>query len=563
MADDVSPRQARARRFDVVRRGYDRAQVDAYLDELGDEVAALESAVSEATADALALGIDDKAALAKELGRIGGEISTILEAARSAAEGIRTRASTDAEKWRSEAEAETSAALLASKEQNQALRSGAWNEGTALLTSAVDEANKIRAEAQEDALFMRAEAERDAMRLTSDARRDREEALRSARQEAEFIVGEARAESDGLLASAQKQADLAQERARALEDRRSELLAELEATRASISLLEEEIDSRRQELETPEPEPEVHDEHDHPGLEGGGSVKIVAPSKVVTLRPVDSDELVAEVTALRASSAERAEAERRALETVAVIAPPEPALAAVPPEDIDPPAQATEVADTATSAPAATQAPSTPETSDEDPAHAERNEDPQPDEIGSLFAALRSADSVASVASAQPAGRVASATAVATREPEPDPQDTGPGPLEDAVPPAPAPEVVVGDESPGQALGAQNEALKEIKRALVDLQNETLEALRTDEAWVPPDDFMNRFDGPFATLPTSTGGDGSADAAAFASDLHDSVLSAIEDTRGSGKGTRAVAAAASKVFRTWRSDEAERRLRRL
>jgi len=38
------------------------------------------------------------------------------------------------------------------------------------------------------------------------------------------------------------------------------------------------------------------------------------------------------------------------------------------------------------------------------------------------------------------------------------------------------------------------------------------------------------------------------------------VSSAIDRVRDAGGGEREVAAAASKVFRTWRSDEAERRV---
>lgn len=562
MADEVSPKQTRARQFDVARRGYDRAQVDAYLDELRDELVALEAAVGEASSEALALGIDDREALAKELGRIGAEISTILEAARSAAEGIRTRASADAEKWRSEAKAETSAALSATKEQTQTLRSSAWNEGTALLNSAVGEAAKIKESAQQDALFMRAEAERDALRLTSDARRDREEALRSARQEAEVIVAEARTESDGVLAAAQKQAEMAQERARALEDRRSELLAELEATRASISHLEDEIDSRRQELETPpEPEPEIRDEERHHGLDVG-SVKIVAPSKAVTLRPVDPDELVAEVTALRASSAERAAAaERQAPDTVAVISPPDPVPAEPtqtapepsPEPSPEPPDDAEEV-ETPVAVAESSEAATKPESADGAGA-----ESKGADEIGSLFAALRSVDTDAS-----PVTPESPDTSGTEPEGEPDPPGKDAAPLENV---ASVDESEGGSDDPSatEVLGIRNDALKDIKRGLVELQNETLEALRTDEEWTPPDDFTDRFEKSFVAVGSAVGGasDGSNEADAFASDLQDSVLSAIEDARNSGKGSRAVAAAASKVFRTWRSDEAERRLQRL
>jgi hypothetical protein len=114
---------------------------------------------------------------------------------------------------------------------------------------------------------------------------------------------------------------------------------------------------------------------------------------------------------------------------------------------------------------------------------------------------------------------------------------------------------------PSGPLAAQNAALKAVKRSLVDLQNETLEALRTDETWIPEEGFTDRFGESFEAYGASLGVDTAADSgSAFASDLQDAVTSAIDDERGLGSGSRAVASAASKVFRTWRSDEAERRL---
>ena len=38
MADDVTPNRIRGRRFDVTRRGYDRAEVEQYLGQIADEV---------------------------------------------------------------------------------------------------------------------------------------------------------------------------------------------------------------------------------------------------------------------------------------------------------------------------------------------------------------------------------------------------------------------------------------------------------------------------------------------------------------------------------------------
>ncbi|KAA3641940.1 MAG: DivIVA domain-containing protein [Armatimonadetes bacterium] len=525
MADEVSPSQARARQFDVVRRGYDRAQVDSYIEELSSLLDDLQAAASEAEASALAIGIDDPQALANELGRIGGEVSAVLEAARAAAEGLRKRASKDAEDWRKKAESESGAMLEDAIEQSQSMRAAAWNEGTSMLSSAVGAARAIMDQAQEDAMFMRAEAERDALRLTSDARRDKEEALRAARQEGESIIAEARAESDGVLAAAQKQAEAAQERARALEDRRSELLMELEATRASISHLEEEIDSRRQELEEPEVPEQFDPEPNHIGMDVG-SVRIVAPSKAVTLKPVDTDELVAEVSAMRTAAAE-AEAnppEPVEPETVAVISPPEPAVVPEPEPEPEPPS--TPVAKEATS-----------------------------DDIGSLFAKLRDEGEKTDVRRQTSEVRSQNSDEGGSAEAEETESEESVAESQAAETPEPAPQVAAMPSS-------HNAALKKIKKALVELQNETLEALRTDTSWVPPAGYADRFDEAFVDVAEAAGStSGKADASAFASDLEDAVTTAIEEARTAGRGDRAVAAQASRVFRLWRTDEAERRLR--
>jgi hypothetical protein len=419
-----------------------------------------------------------------------------------------------------------------------------------MLTSAEAESHSVLETAQEESLFMRAEAERDALRLTSDAKRDKEELLRVARLDADTIIEEARTESDGVLAAADKQAEAAQERARALEDRRSELLSELEATRTSISQLEEEIDSRRQALETPDPVPEPEpDVRTHHHVDSG-SVKIVAPSKVVTLRPVDTDEFVADVEAIRSANMSKAEeaAPKEEVATVAVIAPPplREVIDVEPVEEPEPVAQ--EVV---------TQPPN-------DSAGGSA------DEISSLFAKLRDdTDEQPAVAA-----EMDEADEVPVAEPEPvAPSKPKPKRKAAAVPKAndagttqtAETATTTSDQDaaakPSGPLAAQNAALKAVKRSLVDLQNETLEALRTDETWIPEEGFTDRFGEPFEAYGASLGVDSAADSgSAFASDLQDAVTSAIADERGHGSGSRAVASAASKVFRTWRSDEAERRL---
>jgi len=109
---------------------------------------------------------------------------------------------------------------------------------------------------------------------------------------------------------------------------------------------------------------------------------------------------------------------------------------------------------------------------------------------------------------------------------------------------------------------AQNVALRAIKKTLVELQNDTLEHLREEEGWLPSEQFTDRFTGAFSDLAVAVSGDAHDGGAgsAFGADLYDAVTTAIETVRAAGAGERAVAAAASKIFRTWRSDESERRV---
>jgi len=529
MADDVSPSEIRARGFEIVRRGYDRAAIDTYLLSLADEIERLSSKLEDRTAKELKVGLDDPEALALELGAIGGEVSSILEAARAAADGMRSRAAADVDRWRTSTESETQRTLTDTTEQSQSIRAAAWNEGSSMLSSALAQAKSLVDAAKEDALFIRAEAEREAIRLTGDAKRDREESIRTARMEAEQLLDLARNESNGILAAASQQADQAQERARVLEDRRTELLSELESARASIGHLEEEIESRRLELETPEivPEDEV-DPYSHHGPDSG-SVRIVAPSRSVTLKPVDAEELVADVVALRTGKILEADQATPAheTETVTVIAPPQPRTAEEPePESVD---------------------------EDSVPVPAEPEPSANGDEIGSLFASLRD-ESPSSLQEGQ-----ASVGSEEDREPVSPVQDGQTDVESESV----SPEEGEEPEAPDVTLiPLQNAALKDVKRALVDLQNDALEHLRTDDGWVPSRTFTNRFKAPFGELAkqiTGSKDDGGA-AKAFNVDLHSAVTRAIGKAREAGAGERQVASSVSRVFRMWRADEAERRV---
>ena len=64
MSDDLTSDRVRAQRFDVARKGYDRTQVDRFLEDLASRLTELESSVAATAAQDPAVGIDDPEALA-------------------------------------------------------------------------------------------------------------------------------------------------------------------------------------------------------------------------------------------------------------------------------------------------------------------------------------------------------------------------------------------------------------------------------------------------------------------------------------------------------------------
>jgi hypothetical protein len=123
-----------------------------------------------------------------------------------------------------------------------------------------------------------------------------------------------------------------------------------------------------------------------------------------------------------------------------------------------------------------------------------------------------------------------------------------------------------------------NRALRGVKKAMTDVQNIALDSLRTDESWRPDDaaiaealhgELVAVWSESFAAghvvaeemtgskLKRPTTPSSSADTQ-FAADLASAVSIALDQA---GEGPRERQSAASRVFRVWRSDEAERRIR--
>ncbi len=131
-------------------------------------------------------------------------------------------------------------------------------------------------------------------------------------------------------------------------------------------------------------------------------------------------------------------------------------------------------------------------------------------------------------------------------------------------------------------LPVQNRALRSVKRSLVEAQNQALEDLRLVEGWEPDGSIVKGevFDalGVLARESMVVGFAAAAEmmdasetphpdnvdpgdlASEFATALIDAAQGSVSRSRGAGAGHRETASALSRVFRSWRTDEAERRV---
>lgn len=601
MSEGLDPDAIRARSFSTSRRGFERAEVEAFQEDVAGRVAELSARLSAIEAAVHQVGITDLRDLKTEFDTVGEDVSEILQAARDAAADMRDRASADAE-----------AKLTEAQQQAEELRGAAWTTSEQMLQQVAAAADDLNATAHEDSLFIRAEAEREALRMTGDAKRDAEELARTAQNEAEATIAAARAESESMVESARQSADLAQERVRALEQRREELMAELEETRKTLTELEDTIEGRRSELvhATTDPsessvrvigeddatKPEIGD-----WLDEDATVRLVPPPPEMPMDPVDADELVAEVASMRLPVPDPVPPSG---------AEPEPAVSAssVGPASMDfeitggdSPAAADTAATAELPEPAAATEEESGDESDEviaepSPATAVPAND-RDGGIDDLFASLRVrgepngavttsdaspepvpaalADDVA--AAAEPSGAVATAGepggAVATTG-EPG------GAVVTAV-------AVAGDVGPFELrdrmlMPVTNEVLRGIKRAIVDVQNAVLEEVRTNpDDWRPKkamfDDVMGEdaagvaprcYLAGVAAAGELVGSDppqlpdrSTHSLANLVTDLWEAVVDAIDGTPGGNSRERG--ASVGRIFRAWRTDEAERRVRQV
>jgi DivIVA domain-containing protein len=561
MPDSVRPEDVAGKTFKPGWRGYDQGAVDEFLKKVSSTLTALQSENDRLLDRLRKLGDRDMHA---EFERVSEELASLLRSARETAEGIRSRAAVDAEQITGEA-----------VEDATRLRQDAWNDGVAMLDAAQVEADGIIDEAKRSALVVISEAERDAHRISGKARKDAEEASRRARLQAEQILVEARARRDGLVGEGEAEVASAKERVAVLRKRRDELLEQVDSLQSKIGDLRSELEDRRaaigkarasdsasvrvlpthpsEEQPTP-PQPDKVE----PWQEGEETVRIVPPPRrpKVPSGEIDADAMAAEVRKLRVPDRKSAPADT----------PPD---AAPGPSDLVDSASAATTPPTVDEPSAGT--PAEPEPASEPGEASETEETPFPERpvaIDDLFASLRAggpkrAEPEPSGAE-EPASEPSAGQPVAHRLAE---APAGPDPFE---------------LRERLLLPITNKTLRVVKRNLTEAQNIALDELRVQEdAWKPDvtaleemlagdlDELLHRSVSVGWEAATRMLGhdvqeldvhiDGSA-AHELAASIDAGVRKALE---GVGDGPRRRAAAISRVYRAWRVDEAERRVRLL
>ena len=552
MEPDLAPEDIRRAQFRTVLRGLDAAEVTQYLDRLAGDI---ETLMGQRDRLASRLGEYADRDLKTEFDDVGREVASVLQAAREAAESMRERASLDAARWRAESIGEAETLLKEARNDAEALRGDAWATGTELLSQAHAEIRQLRQDAERDLLTVMGEAEREAHRLTSAARREAEEIIRSAAMDAEKTGAQASKRHDEMIEQAHRAAESAQERTRALEERREELLEELEHARATLNRLEGTLDERREGLNvvsepstsvrvvTPTPRHEPEAPPPRGTWQPGETVRIIQSGQrdQADLEPL-AEEVAADVERIKQRDSQPAPAPESEEPPVAESAPiTEEALEPEPePETVQPPE------------PPPTQSIS--------------------DDLGALFAALRGGESEV-IPPPAPRGRAEPPETVA--------------PIEDLpLPPPPSPtrstEELSGwmEERDVRLLPITNRALRGVKKAVTEAQNIALDSLRTDDEWKPDGgliaenlraDLIGLWAESYSAghtvaeemtglrlkrpdTPHSDAADG------FGQALSSAIENALE---AAGAGQRERQSAASRVFRGWRTDEAERRIREL
>ena len=258
MADDeIGPEYLSARGVPSSRRGYDKRVINALLSEARDRWQTLQDKYEELRATVESSGGFEY--LGKELGAIGRDVGEVLSAAQQAAEGMRTRASEEADRTKRESSEAAQASVAEAETQAFDVRHDAWEAGMDLLDSALVEVERIIGAGKDDALLIRAQAEKDAHRHISGAERETSDLIRKARHEADRQLNQAHEVAQQIIdrAATPQHAETGDESIPPdlTDARREALLAEIERLRLERSIDSVEVFSNEPKVQPANVEP--------------------------------------------------------------------------------------------------------------------------------------------------------------------------------------------------------------------------------------------------------------------------------------------------------------------
>lgn len=553
MSDEALTATAEELAFSRSLFGYDPLEVRAFVSQMSDRMERLQVQQDSILSGN---GLGEEPRIGMVIDSVVGDIAEVLEAARGASRKIRERAEQEAADMLAEA-AERARKTVASADADAfALRKSAWDASTDALESMKAEGARLRAAAESDALEIIGNAERKAHRKLVASRRDSENAIQAASAESDRLLGLARAKGREILRAAEDRAESVNDQVAVMEKRHAELRREVEALSAKLE--GPAGGSGPSQTSTvrviPPPEPDEDDltgAFDTPAIgagptaggdgsvgtartvgwaDGTESVRLVETPTVRARVDVDALELADEVARLRRQSARSVTAgEGGSRYGVEQSEPREVSLGAVATATVH---RGVAVKDPGAAGPAARLV-----------------HEGTPDDLAQLFLELRKEATI-------PTGGLG------------DPSRSALSPLE---------------RYDRRLLPVTNRALRAVKRQLIDIEREHLEGLQeSTDGWEPELSqlahplvhvltVMEReaFEQGHSAATELTGsplpspreeveGEGSE---SFISGLLDEVAGAVRDARETGHPIREVAKTLSRVYRLWRTDEAERQLR--
>ena len=211
--------------------GFDPLEVRTHVAKLNQELVRLrERNNGDVSDDAVA----DDQDVAVAIDSTVNDIAEVLEAARVAANKIRDRAERQAVDGSASAARQVRGILAAAEADAFAVRKSAWDTSTELLESAKAEGARLRSSAERDALDIIGDAERKAHRNLAAARRDSDNAMQVTSAESERLMGMARAKAKEIIRAAEDRAATILDQVSVLEKQHEDLRHDVEALRAEL-----------------------------------------------------------------------------------------------------------------------------------------------------------------------------------------------------------------------------------------------------------------------------------------------------------------------------------------